>query len=69
VGHVISCKKLRDEELHTLRGRVGYCMKDNGKNHFEFVHHDVLVDDWNEGNGVRKIWDGGTQKLGEFISH
>lgn len=69
VGHIISCTMLRDEELHTFWGMVGYCMKDNGENHFQFVHHDVHVDDLNEGNGVCKIWDGGTQKLDKFVSH
>ena len=34
-GHVVSCKKLRDEGLHTFGGMVGYCMKDNGQDHFE----------------------------------
>jgi hypothetical protein len=24
---------------------VGYCMKDNGVEQFEFVHHNVSVDD------------------------
>lgn len=48
-GHVVSCKKLRDEGLHTLLGRVGHCMKDNGGEHIEFVHNNVLVDDMNNG--------------------
>lgn len=28
---------------------LGYCMKDNGKEHFEFVHHNVFAHDMNEG--------------------
>ena len=28
--HVGSCKKMRDEGLHTLKGMIGYHMKDNG---------------------------------------
>ena len=28
-GHVVSCKKLRDWGLHTFKGMIGYCMKDN----------------------------------------
>ena len=27
--HVVSCKKLRDEGLHTFKGMIGYCMHDN----------------------------------------
>lgn len=42
-GHV------RDEGLHTFLGMVGYCMKDNGEDHFEFVHHNVSFDAINEG--------------------
>lgn len=29
VGHVVSCKKMRDEGWHTFLDMVGYCMKDN----------------------------------------
>ena len=47
-GYVVSCKKLRDEGLHTFKGMVGYCMKDNGEKHFEFVHHNLSLDDMNE---------------------
>lgn len=50
IGHVVSCKKVRDEGLHTFLDMIGYCMKDNGKDRFEFVHHNVLGDDMNEGN-------------------
>lgn len=32
--HVVSCKRLRDEGLHTLSGMVGYYTKDNGEEHF-----------------------------------
>ena len=28
MGHAISCKRLRDEGLHTFLGMVGYCTKD-----------------------------------------
>lgn len=48
-SHTIHCKKLRDEGLHPLLGVVEYCMKDNGEEHFEFVHHNVLVSDMNHG--------------------
>ena len=47
--HVVSCKKLKDEGLHTYRGMLKYCMKDNGDAHFEFVHHNVLAEDMNDG--------------------
>lgn len=38
-GHV------RDEGLHTFLGMIGYCMKDNAEEQFEFVHHNGLFDD------------------------
>ena len=49
MGHVVPCKRLRDKELHTFLGMVGYCMKDNMEEHFEFVHHNVSSYDMNEG--------------------
>lgn len=43
-GHVVSCKKLRDKGLHcTFLGMVGYCVKENGEEHFEFMHRIVLA--------------------------
>lgn len=47
MGHVVSCKKLRDKGLHTFKGMIGYCMKNNGNKYFEFVHHNVSADDMN----------------------
>jgi hypothetical protein len=47
--NVVSCKKLRDEGLHTIKAMIGYCMKDSGEEHFEFVHHNVSVEDMNDG--------------------
>jgi hypothetical protein len=44
MGHVVSCKKLRDEGLHTFKGMIGYCMKNNREKHFEYVHHNVAND-------------------------
>ena len=43
-GHVVSCKKLRDEGLHKFQGMIGYYMKDNREKHFEFVHRNVLAE-------------------------
>ena len=33
-NHVILCKRLTDEGLHTFKGMVEYCMKDNGRSIF-----------------------------------
>lgn len=49
MGHVVSYRKLRDHVLHTFLGIIWYCMKDNGENHFQFVHHNVSINDMNEG--------------------
>ena len=49
VGHALSCKRLRDGGLHTFLGMVGYCMKDKGEEHFEFVHRTISMEDMNEG--------------------
>lgn len=47
--HDLSGKKLRDEILHTFKGMVGYCMKDNGEEHFKFV----TISTENMNNGKR----------------
>lgn len=44
---------MRDEGLHKHLNMVGYCMRDNGENHFDFVHHNVLSNDVNEGLGKK----------------
>jgi hypothetical protein len=49
VRHVDSYKRSREEVLHTLKGMIGCCMKDNMKEHFEYVHHNVSADDMSEG--------------------
>jgi hypothetical protein len=38
-----------DEGLHTFKGMLGYCVKGNGEDHFEFVHHIASANDMNEG--------------------
>ena len=45
MGHVVSCKRLRDEGLHTCLGVVGYCMKDDEEEHVEFVHHNASAEE------------------------
>lgn len=47
-SHALSCKRLRDKGLHTFLGIVGFCLKDNVEEHFEFVHHNVSMDNMNE---------------------
>ena len=49
MDHVVSCKKLRCESLHTFKGMIRYCMKDNGEQHFEIVHHNVSAEDMSDG--------------------
>ena len=63
MGHVLSYKRLRDESLHTFLGMVGYCMKDNGVEHFEFVHCAVSMEDMNVG----KLEYAKFRKVGECI--
>ena len=44
------CKKLRDEGLHIFKGMMGYCMKDIGKEHLKFIHHNVSIYEMSEHN-------------------
>ena len=39
---------LQMEGWHTFKGTIGYCMKVNGEEQFEFVHHNVCADGVNE---------------------
>lgn len=48
-GHVVSCKRLRDEGLHAFKVMIDYCTKDSGEKRFEFVHHNVSANDMNVG--------------------
>lgn len=48
MDHMVYCKWLRNDGLHTFLGMVGYCMKNNGEEHLEFVHLNVLVEDMND---------------------
>lgn len=48
-GHVVFCKKLRDEDLHSFKGMIGYCVKGNGEEHYECVHDNVSANDTNDG--------------------
>lgn len=34
---------------------IGCCMKDNGEEHFEFVHHKVSTNDMNEGKFLEVV--------------
>ena len=47
--YVVSCKKLRDESLHTFWGIVGYSTMGHVQDRFEYLNHNVYVDDTNEG--------------------
>ena len=40
---------MRDEGLRTFKCMTRYCMKDNGEEHFEFVHYNASMEDMNEG--------------------
>ena len=42
-GHVVFCKRFRDEGLQMFMGMAWYCVKANGEEHFEFVHHNVFA--------------------------
>ena len=48
-GHVVFCKRLRNEGLQMCLGMAGYCVKYIGEENFEFVHHNVFANNMNEG--------------------
>lgn len=48
-GSCCFLQEVEDEGLHIFLVMVGYFMKDNGHEHFEFVHRIVSAEDMNEG--------------------
>jgi len=49
MGHHILTKTLRNTGLHTFIGMLGYCIKDQGEDHFDCVHHNVTDEQMKEG--------------------
>lgn len=43
----MACCLLQEEVMQTFLGMVGYCVKDNGEECYEFVHHNISSDDMN----------------------
>jgi len=41
IRHYILTKMLCNTSLYTFIGMVGYCIKDKGKDHFNYVHRNV----------------------------
>ncbi len=35
------CKRLKGVGMHTYVGMIGYCLKDQGEEHFQFYHKNV----------------------------
>jgi hypothetical protein len=40
-GATVMCKTLRNTGLHTFSGMIGYCMKDEGLEHYQVGRHNV----------------------------
>lgn len=41
-------KKLTNEGLHIFASMVGYCLRDDGEDHFEFMHYNVTNEETND---------------------
>ena len=67
-SHVVSCECLRNEDLHTFLGMVGYCMKDNGEERLEFVHINCVHEELNEGKMEYAKWEDGFEQSYESLS-
>ncbi|MCO5570324.1 hypothetical protein L7F22_024043 [Adiantum nelumboides] len=48
-GGIVLCRALKQRNLHTFRGMVGYCYKDHDQPHFRCVTHNITAEDINEG--------------------
>ncbi|KAI5077599.1 hypothetical protein GOP47_0007423 [Adiantum capillus-veneris] len=49
VGATVLCRALKQKNMHTFQGMIGYCLKDVGKDHFENVGHNISPHDINKG--------------------
>ncbi|MCO5553829.1 hypothetical protein L7F22_007355 [Adiantum nelumboides] len=48
-GGVVLCHALTQRRLHTFEGMVGYCLKDDGRPHFQVMQHNITIDQINKG--------------------
>ncbi|MCO5583934.1 hypothetical protein L7F22_037852 [Adiantum nelumboides] len=55
-GGLILCRALKQRNMHTFRGMVGYCMKDRGEPHFRKVDHNISADDLNDGIELHNLY-------------
>ncbi|MCO5551220.1 hypothetical protein L7F22_004719 [Adiantum nelumboides] len=56
VGALILCRALKQKNMHTFRGMVGYCMKDRDEAHFQKVDYNISVDDLNDGIELHSLY-------------
>ena len=47
-SHIL-VKKLKEVELHTYIGMIGYCVKDKGEQHFDVIHNNITKDELEAG--------------------
>ncbi|MCO5609929.1 hypothetical protein L7F22_064164 [Adiantum nelumboides] len=55
-GALILCRALKQRNMHTFHGMVGYCMKDCDEAHFQKVDHNISADDQNDGIEVHSLY-------------
>ena len=51
-GSKIKITCLKDCELHTYEGMLGYCTKDEGKAHYEVIMHNVTAEELQRGKDL-----------------
>jgi hypothetical protein len=47
--HHVHCKPLKGVGMHTYISVIGYCLKDQGEEHFQFCHRNVSLEHMQKG--------------------
>lgn len=64
----ITCRKLRQNKLHTWHGMIGYCHKDSGKPWFTIHLHNISPNDVRTGRSEHALWGAGSLKNRQVLS-
>ncbi|KAL2621264.1 hypothetical protein R1flu_001469 [Riccia fluitans] len=56
IGGSICIKSVRTKELNTVTGLIGYCLKDEGLDHFHFYSKNVSDEQKDEGRRIHNIY-------------
>ncbi|KAI5056294.1 hypothetical protein GOP47_0028112 [Adiantum capillus-veneris] len=66
-GAIVLCRGLKQRNMHTFEGTLGYCLKDHGKEHFQMAMHNVDPDQINRGVELYSLYGGDELKKKVYL--